>query len=344
MVWSGEYPRFLIYWHELKLALLSASAYVFIRIWYWLYNDLFVALTGGVLAASLISRLYLGGNEPGKYAIAFYWVYFIDAYFLKSIIVTNGYKPIYSLPKEVELSMWLAFYSAIVASIARIRARRRGYTYVNTTSALFASILFTALLYLTPRQFAGILPQLLALSFALSLVAVRLGRMYFNLSVLGLLATALLLSYEGIVKSDPSFLAYLFLFSLAFYYASTKVLRGVGITMSTKALFAFPILAVVVWDIIRLFGFFPKAVYDPSATILPLTAAGFLIDTLKARRLSLPIVGGVGMADGLWFILMSAALYYFTLLKMGWLGIIEYILMVFAAYMYSILLTLFSER
>ncbi|AAY81306.1 hypothetical protein [Sulfolobus acidocaldarius] len=321
------------YSHEFRLAVFSLVCLVAIHyaFTYFYPHDLIsevIVLVSVSVFSSLISLVFLRGFEPGKYLLCWYWAYFINLFFL-------GTQTLYPLDlgtlNPVAWAFLFSILSLIVTTIVRLI--RRGDEISSSLSAyqLWAStVYYTGLLYASQYILPSLLKFLvpiLFLSYVLSFFAFRLSKStYFNLCLVGLFLTAIYMSKNAIVNADRTFLLFLFVFSLAYYYLTMRVVlinteNGLygGVVSSYTSTIFFPLSVVVVWYFVHEFLLiFPPVNANVFLSLfLPSAIGSVLVDTLKGRKLPSGIVGGVGMADGLWLDMVNLVLYYLFIIKFG---------------------------
>ncbi len=333
-----------IYVHELKLALFAFTASLSIYLIYshqlLLYSDpvinTFLNLEVISVVVSLLSKAYLDGREPGKYFIAWFWSYFINAFFLgRGFYFYNLH-----LFNAVLWPLLVAVPSAVTTWLVRFKDKEE-VTDLPTLQLWSATVSYVAFFFLSklflPPLIHFLLP-FLVLSFVLSFFAVG-GRTSFNLSLVGLFLASGILTFSSLSNTGLILPLMIFAVSVVYYFFTMRLVitqteRGVtgGVVSSVGSTLAFPVFIVIVWLLLN-------QLYSPMIPMpntrdfpvifLPSVVGNTIMDTLKGRRLELVgggIVGGVGMADGLWMDFLFVLIYFLFFLEYGFsLGTLTYI-------------------
>jgi len=293
------------------------------------------------LLISLISQAYLDGEEPVKYFLSWFWAFFVSEFFL-------GYTPFFpyrlGLLTYVASPLLYAIVGSAVTSLVRlnrVKQETHGLPSLQMWSAtvVYVSFFLLSHFFKLDRLADEVIPFFL-FSYLLSFFAV--GKEYgtsFNLSLIGLLATAGFLTGDAILKTGLILPVLVLGIALLYYGVTMRVVvvytkKGIagGVVTSKFAVFLFPLVTILVWHAISHYvGYLPYPnKLNFSVIFLPETVGNVIVDTLKGRKLDVAgggIVGGVGLADGLWLDLVATMLYYLFFLTLGlYFGSIAYVI------------------
>ncbi|ACP37600.1 hypothetical protein [Saccharolobus islandicus] len=316
-----------IYSYEAKLFLFTIttliSAYMLSHYVLYLTNNndinLLLNLVIYSVIPSIISLLYLEGLEAGKYFIIWYWTYFINSFFLSNMyhspISLNYYEKLLLIPFSYSI------ISSIITSLIRIPRRKDKIESFPTLQIWFASVLYICLIILAKLFDFGLYYNILAISLLLSFINLGKERYSFNLSLLGLFVYSILISMRAHVGID--FTIIVFILALAYYAVNMRVIvirnRDTvygGVFISRYAILLFPIFLLIVWYLISKFliTIIPPINSETFPIIfLPSTLGNVIMDTVKGRKIG-GIVGGIGMADGLWLSFLVCFIYYLLII------------------------------
>ncbi|MCY0859872.1 MAG: hypothetical protein OWQ54_05520 [Sulfolobaceae archaeon] len=333
--------RMLIYSHEIRLTLFGLSSVAGIYIMFNKVNEnplplqpyitlllIYPLIIGAV--ASLISLFYLQGYEPGKYFVIWYWSYYLSLSFLKvPLYMPYDFHPVNS----VIYPLFYALVSSASTIIIRlIKRTTRVVSMVATAQLWGATVIYTIFFYFVKLIYPLLLKELIPFligSFLASFFGIgNTNKTVINLCAITLLLTSAYLSIRYISSEiDLEFLGLIFLLSLIYYYIAMKVIvvrrrrmivYGAVVT-SYPSMFFFPVILVLIWFVLSLFihqipqisvNYFP-------IVFLPATLGNMIMDYLKGRSLPGGVVGGVGMADGLWLDFVLLLIYYLFFIKYG---------------------------
>ena len=292
------------------------------------------------LGISLVTYRLFKGNEPGKYYIIWYWAIFINYYFLH----------VYLLPYNLYMGVLSALFFSVFPTVAMwaVRIKRPRVKSLPTSQLWVGSVMFSVVILLS--LYTGISIEeflyLSAIGLILSFFAVGSETNMVNLSLIPMMAIAFYYTYQ--VVHDATVFTALLLFAISFlvFWVSMKPafsvdlktgkVTPVGVVTSRYFSLVLPIIITVAWYLTYWLaeGFVPGYispvnVKDFPLLFLPLMVGNVLVDHFKGRVFDKygtgGIIGGVGMADGLWLDLVGVLTYYLAIAKFGFVhGTIVY--------------------
>ncbi|QIW24671.1 hypothetical protein EWF20_11365 [Sulfolobus sp. S-194] len=308
------------------------------------------------LIISLVTYKLFSSNEPGKYYIIWFWSIFISYYFF-DISLNFPFK--LGIFTGSVLALFFSIPPSLLMSAIRYK-KGKAESSLPTHQLWLATIMFASLIILSIYTgikitfflygaFVGLLLSFLALGSNKTLV---------NLSLIPMFVIAI--KYTGNTLYHVTPLTLLLIFSGAFlvFWTSMKPaiivnqmtgeVNPIGVVSSRYFSLFLPIIIAVLWFIIRLIAIsLNHAQYISPLTLntfplvfTPTVICSTLADYLRGRELNkivkqytgqeVPgIIGGVGLADGLWLDLVGVMIYYLTVIKFAFLdGTLYYLLFV----------------
>lgn len=353
------------YSHEFKLFIFSILSFIVIHYFLTTFYitlpytcnyeviDVIVNLVVYSLVLSLLTYKLFRGNEPGKYYIIWFWSIFLNYYFFNV-----------SLYFPFDLGILTGVISALLYSIppslvmSAVRMKNKDLTLSLPTPQLWAGTVMFASLFLLSFYTGinidffiyGALAGLL-----LSFIAVGTRETMVNLSLIPLFIIAFYYTGNSIYYVTPYTLLLVFGGSLLIFWASMKPaiiinrftgeVTPLGVVSSISLSFFFPIILLALWYIARTIAFNYSDYISPITLstfpiiFLPTVIGNTLVDYLKGKKLDKimryyggktgGIIGGVGLADGLWLDLVGLMIYYLTVLRFGFIdGTTLYLLII----------------
>ncbi|BDC17488.1 hypothetical protein [Acidianus sp. HS-5] len=296
------------------------------------------------LGISLVTYWLFKGDEPGKYYIIWYWAIFINYYFLH----------VYLLPYNVYLGVLSALLFSAFPTITMwaVRIKRPPVDSLPTSQLWAGSVMFSVVILLS--LYTGVeikeFLYLSAVGLLLSFFAVGTEAKMVNLSLIPMLAIAFYYTYQVILDTTVCTALLLFAVSFLVFLASMKPAFGVdvmtgeitpiGVVTSRYFSLMLPVVITLAWyfiyELAKVFipGYIsPVNVEDFPLVFLPIIVGNVVVDYLRGREFDkyyvTGIIGGVGMADGLWLDLVGVLTYYLTVDNFGFIhGTIIYFIYV----------------
>ncbi|WP_054846172.1 hypothetical protein [Sulfuracidifex tepidarius] len=283
------------YNHEAKVALfaLTTAVSVHFLLTYQLviYNDTLVnfLLNLGIwsLAVSLLSKTYLDGEEPGKYIVSWFWGFFLNFFFLGGSFYPFNLDDL----NPLAWSFLFSLPASAITSLLRLTNREEvnGLPSLQMWSATVIYVAFFLFSSLIDRPLMEFMIPFFVISYLLSFFAIG-GTTKYNLSLIGLVLSSGLLTLLSLFHTGLLLPLLVLLTTLAYYYLTMRVVlvdtdRGImgGVTSSKASSFLFPVVIVVVWDLIHhMVHTVPEPnVYDFPVIFLPGVVGNVIVDTLK---------------------------------------------------------------
>jgi len=326
------------YSHEAKVGLFALTAVISVHFLFAhqfpLYRNTLVNffLNLGIwsLVVSLLSKVYLDGEEPGKYIVSWFWAFFLNSFFLGSHFYPWSFQEL----NPVVWSFLFSLPASLITFLVRLTDRREvcGLPSLQIWSATVTYVAFFFFSSIIDKALMEFMLPFLVISYLLSFFAVG-GSTKYNLSLIGLLLSSALLTFISLFHTGLFLPLLVLLVTLAYYYLTMRVVlvetdKGIigGVMSSKVSSFLFPVVIVVSWDLAyhllthASVTVPPPNVHDFPVIFLPGVAGNTIMDILKGRDLNKVgggIVCGVGMADGLWIDLLFLLIYSLFFLKYG---------------------------
>lgn len=321
--------------------------------------DVMVNLVVYSFVLSLLTYKLFRENELGKYYIIWFWSIFLNYYFFGV-----------SLYFPFHLGIFTGVTSALLYSIppslimSAVRIKNKAFTGSLPTHQLWAGTVMFASLFLLSLYTGIIINTFIYGALAgllLSFIAVGTRQTMINLSLIPLFIIAFYYSGDSIYHVTPLTLLLVFGSSLLIFWVSMKPalmvnrftgeVTPLGVVSSISLSLFFPILVLALWFVTRIV----TVAFKHSDYISPLTLSTFPIiflptvisstvtDYFRGKELNkitryyggeagTGIIGGVGLADGLWLDLVGVLAYYLTVLRFGFLdGTILYVVIIVPA-------------
>lgn len=308
---------------------------------------------------SVLTYKFFGGNEPGKYYIMWFWSLFINYYFFHVI----PYFPFnLGVLTGAVSSLLYAIPPSLVMSAVRIGKSEEANS-LPTPQLWAGTVMFSALILLSfytgVTVFTFIYGAVAGL--LLSFIAVGTEKTMVNLSLVPMFIIALVYTGGALYHVTTATLLLVFGASFLIFWVSMKpavlINRNtgdvipIGVVSSQTLSLVFPLVVAIIWAVVRhLASAFNYGNYISPLTLetfpiifLPAVIGNTLSDYLRGRQLEkymrfygketgVGIIGGVGLADGLWLDLVGVITYYLTVLKFGFYdGTLVYVLIIIPA-------------
>ncbi|QGA53975.1 hypothetical protein GFS03_04975 [Sulfolobus sp. E5-1-F] len=318
------------------------------------YHELLTTLVNLIFYSVIVSLLtykLFKGNEPGKYYIIWYWSIFINYYFFGVELYFPFNLGIFT---GIIVSLLYSIPPTLVMYLIRLKNRNADIVSLSTVQLWFGSVMFSVLILLSFYTKISITPFLYGsvVGLLLSFIAIGTKRNKLNLSLIPMVIIALKYSENSFFQVTPFTLLLVIASSFLIFWVSMKPLvlldkstakvTPIGVVSPIRLSLFFPILIIVIWYTARLLAneyFSPLTLNTFPVIFLPAVADNIIVDYLKGRQLNNinkslgveveGILGGVGLADGLWLDLVGIMIYYLTILRFGFLlGTVIYILII----------------
>jgi len=314
-----------------------------------IFNQLLDILVNLIVYSTIVSFItykLFEGNETGKYYIIWFWSLFINYYFFH---ITLNFPFKLGIFTGSVLALFFAIPPSLIMSAIRYK-KGEVKDSLPTHQLWMGTVMFVALILLSIYTGIKITFFLYGalVGLLLSFLAIGTSRTLINLSLVPMFIIAI--EYTGNTIYHVTLLTILLIFGISFlvFWTSMKPaviinqitgeITPIGVVSSRYFALALPVIVTVIWYFVHLI--FVHVTY--SEYISPLTLNTFplifmptvifstLADYLRGRELNKivrqytgqetsGIIGGVGLADGLWLDLVGVMIYYLTIIRFGFL-------------------------